>query len=60
MIANYTLLVVILQEEEYRLDSRHLTLISPPSGTFTLEIDTEIYPQKNTSLEVKYGHFLQL
>ncbi|XP_044486081.1 puromycin-sensitive aminopeptidase-like isoform X2 [Mangifera indica] len=40
-----------LKEGEYQLDSRHLTLPLPPSGTFTLEIVTEIYPQKNTSLE---------
>ncbi|XP_062146073.1 puromycin-sensitive aminopeptidase [Alnus glutinosa] len=43
-----------LKEGEYQLDSRHLTLPSPPSGTFTLEIVTEIYPQKNTSLEGLY------
>ncbi|KAK6935407.1 Peptidase M1, alanyl aminopeptidase, Ig-like fold [Dillenia turbinata] len=43
-----------LKEEDFKLDSRHLTLLSPPSGTFTLEIDTEIYPQKNTSLEGLY------
>ncbi|KAL5538266.1 hypothetical protein UlMin_045973 [Ulmus minor] len=43
-----------LKEDDYRLDSRHLTLTSPPSGTFTLEIVTEIYPQKNTSLEGLY------
>ena len=41
------------QEEEYCLNPRHLTLVSPPSGRFTLEIVTEILPQKNTSLEVK-------
>ena len=34
------------------MDSRHLTLKSLPSGAFTLEILTEMYPQKNTSLEV--------
>ncbi|XP_040985936.1 puromycin-sensitive aminopeptidase isoform X5 [Juglans microcarpa x Juglans regia] len=43
-----------LKEGEYQLDSRHLTLPSPPSGAFTLEIVTEIYPQKNTSLEGLY------
>ncbi|PIA34216.1 hypothetical protein AQUCO_03800066v1 [Aquilegia coerulea] len=43
-----------LKKEDYNLDSRHLTLSSPPSGTFTLEIVTEIYPQKNTSLEGLY------
>ncbi|KAJ4712047.1 puromycin-sensitive aminopeptidase-like [Melia azedarach] len=43
-----------LKEGDYRLDSRHLILPSPPSGTFTLEIVTEIYPQKNTSLEGLY------
>lgn len=42
----------MLQEEDFHLDSRHLTLKSPPSSKFTLEIVTEIYPQKNTSLEV--------
>ncbi|CAK9141908.1 unnamed protein product [Ilex paraguariensis] len=40
-----------LKEGDFLLDSRHLTLLSPPSGKFTLEIITEIYPQKNTSLE---------
>ncbi|XP_034215094.1 puromycin-sensitive aminopeptidase isoform X3 [Prunus dulcis] len=43
-----------LKEEDYRLDSRHLTLTSLPSGTFTLEILTETYPEKNTSLEGLY------
>ncbi|XP_015896102.3 puromycin-sensitive aminopeptidase [Ziziphus jujuba] len=43
-----------LKENDYRVDSRHLTLHSPPGGTFTLEIATEIYPQKNTSLEGLY------
>ncbi|KAF5478236.1 hypothetical protein F2P56_004816 [Juglans regia] len=43
-----------LKEGEYQLDSRHLMLPSPPSGIFTLEIVTEIYPQKNTSLEGLY------
>ncbi|KAI6702098.1 hypothetical protein NL676_011234 [Syzygium grande] len=43
-----------LKDGDYLLDSRHLTLLSPPSGVFTLEIVTEIYPQKNTSLEGLY------
>ncbi|XP_019241394.1 PREDICTED: puromycin-sensitive aminopeptidase isoform X4 [Nicotiana attenuata] len=43
-----------LKEEDFHLDSRHLTLKSPPSSKFTLEIVTEIYPQKNTSLEGLY------
>ncbi|XP_031275600.1 puromycin-sensitive aminopeptidase isoform X1 [Pistacia vera] len=43
-----------LKEGEYQLDSRHLTLLSAPSGTFTLEIVTEIYPEKNTSLDGLY------
>ncbi|XVF51462.1 hypothetical protein PTKIN_Ptkin04bG0187100 [Pterospermum kingtungense] len=43
-----------LKEGDYYVDSRHLTLPSPPSGKFTLEIDTEIQPQKNTSLEGLY------
>ncbi|XP_048445290.1 puromycin-sensitive aminopeptidase isoform X4 [Pyrus x bretschneideri] len=43
-----------LKEEDYNLDSRHLTLKSLPSGAFTLEILTEMYPQKNTSLEGLY------
>jgi len=34
------------------LDVRHLTIPSPPSGKYDLEIVTEIHPQKNTSLEV--------
>ncbi|KAK5813326.1 hypothetical protein PVK06_028775 [Gossypium arboreum] len=36
------------------LDSCHLTLSSPPGNKFTLEIDTEIQPQKNTLLEGLY------
>ncbi|KAJ7952282.1 puromycin-sensitive aminopeptidase [Quillaja saponaria] len=43
-----------LKEEDYHLDARHLTLLSPPSGKFNLEIVNEIYPQKNTSLEGLY------
>ncbi|XP_022760268.1 puromycin-sensitive aminopeptidase-like isoform X1 [Durio zibethinus] len=43
-----------LKEGDYYLDSRHLTLPSPPSGKFTLEIVNEIQPQKNTSLEGLY------
>lgn len=43
-----------LKEGDYHLDSRHLTLPSPPQGKFTLEIDTEIQPQNNTSLEGLY------
>lgn len=37
------------------MDSRHLTLLSLPSGTFTLEIINEIHPEQNTSLEVKHA-----
>ncbi|VFQ68044.1 unnamed protein product [Cuscuta campestris] len=44
----------VLKEEEFHLDSRHLTIASPPNGKFTLEIVTEIYPHKNTSLEGLY------
>ncbi|CAA7390740.1 unnamed protein product [Spirodela intermedia] len=43
-----------LKEEDFHLDSHHLTLTRPPSGTFTLEIVTEICPQNNTSLEGLY------
>ncbi|PKA56476.1 aminopeptidase N [Apostasia shenzhenica] len=43
-----------LKKEDYYLDNRHLTLLSPPSSSFFLEIDTEIYPQYNTSLEGLY------
>ncbi|GFP88904.1 puromycin-sensitive aminopeptidase [Phtheirospermum japonicum] len=43
-----------LKEDDYRVDSRHLTISSPPNGKFTLDIVTEIYPQKNTSLEGLY------
>ncbi|XP_010545647.1 PREDICTED: puromycin-sensitive aminopeptidase-like isoform X2 [Tarenaya hassleriana] len=45
----------VLKEGDYQLDARHLTLPSlPASESFVLEIDTEIYPQKNTSLEGLY------
>lgn len=43
-----------LKGEDFYLDSRHLTLLSPPSGKFTLEIVSETYPHKNTSLEGLY------
>ncbi|XP_020581024.1 puromycin-sensitive aminopeptidase isoform X2 [Phalaenopsis equestris] len=43
-----------LKKEDYDLDVRHLTLSSPPTTTFILEIETEIYPQSNTSLEGLY------
>ncbi|XP_020261434.1 puromycin-sensitive aminopeptidase isoform X2 [Asparagus officinalis] len=43
-----------LKEEDYQLSLRHLTLSSPPTSKFTLEIGTEIYPQSNTSLEGLY------
>ncbi|CAL1401002.1 unnamed protein product [Linum trigynum] len=44
-----------LKDADYQVDSRHLTILSPPSGAFTLEILTEIYPNKNTSLELKHS-----
>lgn len=44
--------MMLQQKEDYHLDARHLTLSSPPTTTFVLEIETEIYPQNNTSLEV--------
>ncbi|KAF6162226.1 hypothetical protein GIB67_008355 [Kingdonia uniflora] len=43
-----------IHKEGFHLDSRYLTLTSVPSGTFTLEIVTEIHPEKNTSLEGLY------
>ncbi|XP_019446571.1 PREDICTED: puromycin-sensitive aminopeptidase isoform X3 [Lupinus angustifolius] len=43
-----------LKEEDYHLDARHLTIQSPPSGKYDLEIITEIQPQNNTSLEGLY------
>ncbi|XP_022892917.1 puromycin-sensitive aminopeptidase-like isoform X4 [Olea europaea var. sylvestris] len=43
-----------LKEEDFSLDSRHLIVRSLPIGKFTLHIVTEIYPQKNTSLEGLY------
>lgn len=43
-----------LKEEDYHLDARHLTIQSPPSGKYDLDIVTEILPQKNTSLEGLY------
>ncbi|KAG2250349.1 hypothetical protein Bca52824_080485 [Brassica carinata] len=45
----------LLKEGDYQLDSRHLTLPSlPAKESFVLEIDTEIYPHKNTSLDGLY------
>ncbi|EYU23447.1 hypothetical protein MIMGU_mgv1a001013mg [Erythranthe guttata] len=43
-----------LKENDFRVDSRHLTISSPPTGKFTLEVVTEIYPEKNTSLDGLY------
>ncbi|KAK4488308.1 hypothetical protein RD792_004064 [Penstemon davidsonii] len=43
-----------LKNDDFRVDSRHLTLTSPPSEKFTIEIITEIYTQANTSLEGLY------
>lgn len=43
-----------LKRENFQLDARHLTVTSPPSVPFSLEIVTEIHPQKNTSLEGLY------
>lgn len=43
-----------LKEGDFQLDSRHLVLLSPPSGKFILEVVTEICPQNNTSLEGLY------
>ncbi|KAK3004814.1 hypothetical protein RJ639_017927 [Escallonia herrerae] len=43
-----------LKEADFRLDSRHLVLASPPSSNFILEIVNEIHPEKNTSLEGLY------
>jgi len=48
----YEFCYIHLQEEDYHLNARHLTIRSPPSGKYDLEIVTEICPQKNTSLEV--------
>eukprot|EP00252_Welwitschia_mirabilis_P019670 TRINITY_DN4613_c0_g1_i2.p1 TRINITY_DN4613_c0_g1~~TRINITY_DN4613_c0_g1_i2.p1 ORF type:complete len:510 (+),score=82.91 TRINITY_DN4613_c0_g1_i2:157-1686(+) len=43
------------KNEDFQLTARHLTLLHPPpTTTFTLEIETEIYPQHNTSLEGLY------
>ncbi|KAM0853730.1 hypothetical protein ACQ4PT_050888 [Festuca glaucescens] len=43
-----------LKSDEYTVDPRHLTILTPPAAVFTLEIVTEIYPQLNTSLEGLY------
>ncbi|KZV31557.1 hypothetical protein F511_07408 [Dorcoceras hygrometricum] len=43
-----------LKEDDFHLDSRQLTVFSPPNGKFMMETVTEIYPQKNTSLEGLY------
>ena len=44
---------VPLAGSDFENDSDHLTIFSPPSG-FTLEIETTIKPQENTSLEGLY------
>ncbi|KAH0849826.1 LOW QUALITY PROTEIN: hypothetical protein HID58_096056 [Brassica napus] len=51
----------LLKEGDYQLDSRHLTLPSlPAKESFVLEIDTEIYPHKNTSLDNNFNHSMGL
>lgn len=42
-----------LTEDAYRVDSDSMTVFSPPRS-FILEIETEIHPEKNTSLEGLY------
>ncbi len=42
-----------LAKEAYQVDSEALTIFSP-SGSFVLEIETEIHPAENTSLEGLY------
>jgi aminopeptidase N len=43
-----------LKNGDYTVNSRHLTISTPPAGMFNLEIITEICPQLNTSLEGLY------
>mmetsp|Transcript_7416 Transcript_7416/g.21902 ORF Transcript_7416/g.21902 Transcript_7416/m.21902 type:complete len:899 (-) Transcript_7416:562-3258(-) len=43
-----------LSESDYKLTPESLTISSPPSGTFQMEIETELRPQDNTSLEGLY------
>ncbi|XP_057824889.2 puromycin-sensitive aminopeptidase isoform X2 [Cryptomeria japonica] len=43
-----------VEKECFQLTPQHLTLLSPPSSSFTLELETEIYPLKNTTLEGLY------
>ncbi|XP_074560410.1 puromycin-sensitive aminopeptidase-like, partial [Curcuma longa] len=45
---------ISFQNQDFQLDHRHLTLLSLPVSAFTLEIETEMYPQKNASLEGLY------
>ena len=43
-----------LAASDYVLDAKSLTLPAPPAGPFTLEIVSEIAPDKNTALEGLY------
>ena len=43
-----------LSPGDYKLDPKTLTIPSPPSGNFLVEIQTRIKPQENTSLEGLY------
>jgi aminopeptidase N len=43
-----------LSESDYKLAPDSLTILSPPSGSFQVEIETELKPQDNTSLEGLY------
>ena len=40
--------------EDYVMDSKSLTILSPPNGEFTLGVITKIEPHKNTALEGLY------
>ncbi|KAJ3693075.1 hypothetical protein LUZ60_012170 [Juncus effusus] len=42
------------ESEDYKVDSRQMTILSPPTVAFKLEIVTEIDPVHNTSLEGLY------
>ncbi|KAJ7557437.1 hypothetical protein O6H91_05G126600 [Diphasiastrum complanatum] len=44
----------VVKSNNLSLTSRHLTLSTPPSSPFTLEVDTELHPEKNLSLEGLY------
>lgn len=44
-----------LSSGEFEVTEKHLIVKSPPSGNFDLEVEVEVKPKENTSLEGLYN-----